>query len=67
MTASNPAPVRTNSPGQFEDRILYCAECKTPFVFTVGEQRFYAEKGFQNEPKRCPDCRRDRNRRMGRS
>ena len=27
------------------------------FVFTAGEQEFYAEKGFQNEPQRCKNCR----------
>ena len=30
------------------------------FVFTEGEQAFYKEKGFENEPQRCPDCRRAR-------
>jgi len=32
------------------------------FIFTAGEQAFYAEKGFQNEPGRCPDCREQRRR-----
>jgi CxxC-x17-CxxC domain-containing protein len=27
------------------------------FVFTAGEQEFYAEKGFTNQPSRCPSCR----------
>ena len=27
------------------------------FVFTAGEQEFYAERGFQNEPQRCKPCR----------
>jgi CxxC-x17-CxxC domain-containing protein len=26
-------------------------------VFTAGEQEFYAEKGFVNEPQRCKACR----------
>lgn len=26
-------------------------------MFTVGEQEFFAEKGFTNEPTRCPACR----------
>ena len=30
------------------------------FVFTEGEQQFYAEKGFTNEPQRCPECRKAR-------
>jgi CxxC-x17-CxxC domain-containing protein len=30
------------------------------FVFTTGEQEFYAQKGFTNEPTRCPSCRQQR-------
>ena len=26
-------------------------------MFTAGEQEFYAEKGFENEPQRCKACR----------
>ena len=42
------------------DKTLSCKECGSEFVFTEGEQQFYQEKGFQNEPQRCPDCRRAR-------
>ena len=35
----------------FEDKTLVCKECGKDFVFTAGEQEFYAEKGFQNEPR----------------
>ena len=41
----------------FEDKTLACKDCGADFIFTVGEQEFYAEKGFQNEPARCKDCR----------
>ncbi len=41
----------------FEDKTLKCKECGAEFVFTAGEQEFYAEKGFQNEPQRCKNCR----------
>ena len=41
----------------FEDKTLVCRECGAEFVFTAGEQQFYAEKGFQNEPTRCKACR----------
>lgn len=41
-----------------EDKILKCKECGEQFTFTVGEQEFYAQKGFQNEPVRCGPCRR---------
>ncbi|MBR4636579.1 MAG: zinc-ribbon domain containing protein [Clostridia bacterium] len=41
----------------FEDKVLVCKDCGAEFVFTAGEQEFYAEKGFQNEPTRCKACR----------
>lgn len=40
------------------DKTLICKDCNKEFVFTEGEQAFYKEKGFENEPQRCPDCRR---------
>ena len=43
-----------------EDKTLLCKECGEEFVFSVQEQEFYAEKGFQNEPARCLPCRRAR-------
>ena len=42
------------------DKTLVCSDCGNEFVFTEGEQAFYAEKGFTNEPKRCPECRKAR-------
>ncbi len=42
----------------FEDKTLVCRDCSAEFVFTAGEQEFYAQKGFTNQPSRCPDCRR---------
>ena len=45
-----------------EDKILKCKECGQQFTFTVGEQEFYAQKGFENEPARCGQCRRMRKR-----
>ena len=41
----------------FTDKALTCRECGTSFLFTAGEQEFYAQKGFTNEPGRCPECR----------
>ncbi|MBS5885031.1 MAG: zinc-ribbon domain-containing protein [Clostridium sp.] len=43
-----------------EDKKLVCKDCGSEFIFTVGEQEFYKEKGFDNEPVRCADCRRAR-------
>ncbi len=44
----------------YEDKTLVCRDCGAEFVFTAGEQAFYAEKGFQNEPTRCKECRDSR-------
>ncbi len=43
-----------------EDKTLTCKDCGKEFVFTTSEQDFYAKKGYENEPKRCPDCRAKR-------
>ena len=44
----------------YQDITLKCKDCGKEFVFTAGEQEFYAEKGFQNQPQRCRDCRNAR-------
>jgi CxxC-x17-CxxC domain-containing protein len=41
----------------FQDKTLSCVDCGQTFVFTAGEQEFYAQKGFQNAPKRCKACK----------
>jgi CxxC-x17-CxxC domain-containing protein len=38
------------------DTTLTCRDCGQAFVFTSGEQAFYASRGF-SEPSRCADCR----------
>jgi hypothetical protein len=44
----------------YEDRTLSCVDCGQPFIFSADDQSFHAEKGFTNEPKRCPNCRQSR-------
>lgn len=41
----------------YQDKVLICQECGREFIWTAGEQEFYAERGFANEPKRCKECR----------
>ena len=41
----------------YSDKELNCKDCGGVFVFTAGEQEFYAERGFVNEPQRCKGCR----------
>ncbi len=45
---------------EYTDITLVCKDCNSEFVFTAGEQAFYAEKGFDNQPVRCPACRKAR-------
>lgn len=39
------------------DETLECRDCGAEFVFSVGEQEFYASKGFDNKPTRCKSCK----------
>ncbi|TYQ16105.1 UNVERIFIED_CONTAM: putative zinc ribbon protein [Acetivibrio alkalicellulosi] len=39
------------------DKNLICKDCGSEFIFSEGEQTFYKEKGFENEPQRCTTCR----------
>ena len=41
----------------YQEKVITCKDCGAEFVFSVSEQEFYAEKGFTNEPGRCPSCR----------
>ncbi|MDO7785633.1 zinc-ribbon domain containing protein [Desulforamulus aquiferis] len=47
----------------FSDRTLVCRDCGAEFLFSAREQEFFAEKGFQNDPSRCPSCRAARKQR----
>jgi len=46
----------------FEDKTIICKDCGDAFLFSVGEQGFYLEKGLLNDPQRCPGCREQRRR-----
>lgn len=45
---------------ELKDKTIKCVDCGEEFTFTANEQRFYQEKGFTNEPKRCKACREKR-------
>jgi CxxC-x17-CxxC domain-containing protein len=45
---------------EFQDKVLKCVDCGTDFVFTAGEQLFFHDKQFKNEPKRCKSCKSKR-------
>jgi len=44
----------------YTDKSLTCVDCGAEFTFSAEDQEYYATRGFQNEPKRCPNCRRAR-------
>ncbi len=44
----------------FQDRMLQCADCGAEFVFSAGEQQFFHDKNFRNEPRRCKACKTKR-------
>jgi CxxC-x17-CxxC domain-containing protein len=44
----------------YQDKTLTCQDCNTSFTFTADDQQYHAEKGYSNEPKRCPSCRSNR-------
>ncbi len=41
----------------YQDRSLKCRDCGEEFVFSAGEQEFFAGKGLVNDPQRCQTCR----------
>lgn len=43
-----------------QDETLVCRDCGVDFIFSVGEQEFYSQKGYTNKPARCPTCRQKR-------
>ena len=49
---------------EYNDKVVKCMDCGAEFVFTAGEQLFFADKGFKNEPKRCKPCKAKRNQRL---
>lgn len=52
---------------EYSDRVLRCIDCSGEFIFTAGEQQFFADKGLKNEPKRCKPCKKRKNERIAAS
>jgi CxxC-x17-CxxC domain-containing protein len=45
---------------EYVDRVLKCSDCGAEFVFTAGEQLFFHDKQFKNDPKHCKQCKAKR-------
>ena len=48
-----------------EDRVLLCADCGGSFVWTAGEQEYFAGMGLTEPPARCKECRQAKKARRG--
>ena len=47
-----------------KDTDISCIDCGNDFVWTIGEQMFFRDKGLQNPPKRCKECKQAKNERL---
>ncbi len=54
----------TDGQSDYQDRPIACIDCGEEFIWTVGEQVFFHDKGLKNEPKRCKPCKQAKNNRL---
>ena len=47
-----------------QDKQITCLDCSQTFIWTAGEQNFFKDKELLNPPKRCKDCKKEKNRRL---
>lgn len=50
--------------GALDDKSIHCIDCSQDFIWTVGEQVFFRDKGLQNPPKRCKPCKQAKTERI---
>jgi len=41
----------------FVEKSIKCSDCGSTFTFSASEQELFAQRGYTNDPKRCPLCR----------
>lgn len=46
------------------DESISCIDCEKDFIWSSGEQLFFRDKGLQNPPKRCKDCKQAKTERL---
>ncbi len=49
---------------ELEEKNILCIDCNKDFVWSIGEQTFYRDKGLKNPPKRCKECKQAKNERL---
>ena len=56
--------ISTSSEPDLEEKEILCIDCHKNFIWTIGEQVFFRDKGLQNPPKRCKECKQAKNERL---
>jgi CxxC-x17-CxxC domain-containing protein len=64
MSDTETQKIESHQSSDFQDRAINCVDCAEPFIWTVGEQVFFHDKGLKNEPKRCKSCKQAKNDRL---
>jgi CxxC-x17-CxxC domain-containing protein len=64
MSACGLRTIQTGESSDFQNRSIACVDCGEPFIWSVGEQVFFHDKGLKNEPKRCKPCKQAKNDRL---
>jgi len=64
MSDQDAEVVGTEQMSDYRDRSIACVDCGAGFIWTVGEQVFFHDKGLKNEPKRCKPCKQAKNDRL---
>lgn len=49
---------------ELEDQTINCIDCAKDFIWSVGEQSFFRDKGLLNPPKRCKPCKQAKTERI---
>jgi CxxC-x17-CxxC domain-containing protein len=49
---------------ELQDLPIKCIDCAEQFLWTIGEQAFFHDKGLENPPKRCKECKKAKTRRL---
>jgi CxxC-x17-CxxC domain-containing protein len=62
--ASSETVVSTVTKSDIQDTSIHCIDCGRDFIWTAGEQQFFRDKGLQNPPKRCKECKQAKNERL---
>lgn len=50
---------KNNDEMTMENKTIICIQCEEEFEFTVDDQLRYEKMNF-DEPRRCPDCRKNK-------